>query len=364
MTLSFTEIACLVRLHDELTALDRLEDAEILRGILEGASRAAGAPDGESKEARKRRLAADRQQRARDRHAASRTKRDGVTRDDERDDSVTQRDAFADTEAAETPELTTEPALSAAAPLSARHATQRDGQRDESVMRHVASRSGGVRGGAVGSNTLLTTTTTEEEIRENPARESRSERDDRRDEERDVTRDASHALVRTTTDRPLALISRRGLIDHPALATTNARLGRLSNSTRENETRLRLGAELVFQYWCARLGKGERALLSPEREKKIIAQLRMNNCNVSELCYAIDGLRRSKYHMGNNDQGRKYDDVTVVFRDRSQVEKFAGDCPGYRDGEEHPFVRDAREEMTAASAQEALTGPIEEVAHA
>lgn len=380
-------MARLVELYKELAALGREDDCDVVRRVVEFAQApmhaSPTAPTVESTDDRKRRLARERQQRARDRQQMSRSERDvRVTMRDngqsvERDERVTQRDAsrvtqrdvcvtlrdeMAEELAPEFAQGAANAALTATAPATAPRDTERDAQRD--VMRD-ASRNGGLGGVVVvKSESLPTIGTTTALYREdltttqqNTARESRTERDElrdasrvtERDSQRDVDGDLPKHLVAfhrpaiaasSLAPRPLT-----SLLDHPVMASTSAKLHRLSQSRKARDTQRSLECELVFRYWVSKCGK-DRALLTREREDTIRKQLDLNGGNVSELCYAIDGLVRSSFHMGANEAKRKHDDVSIVFRDRGQVEKFAADMAGWRADEEHPFVRDTREALT------------------
>ncbi len=318
--LSFEEIALVVRLHDELTAADRLDEAETLRGLL---TRAQSPARQETDDERRRRLARDRKRRSRDSHAMSRLDRD-MSRNVTRDQSVTERDMINDgpggviAKAVEFPHVSPSTSDGAA----------RDMQRDQSVT----LRDMGGKGGVVVSNS----TNREEKTTKTNARE--------RDMSRNVTRDNGVTLT------PML-----------PLAQTTRRLAVLSEHSRKRDRTLRMQVELVFAYWCAALAK-RRAILSTGREQSIAARLRENGGDASELCYAIDGIKQSKYHMGANDSKMRYDDITVVCKDRSQVERFAGTQAGFQREEEHPFVRDARNELLAQSAVASIAQ--QEVMHA
>ena len=41
-----------------------------------------------------------------------------------------------------------------------------------------------------------------------------------------------------------------------------------------------------------------------------------------ELCASIDGMMRSPFHQGDNDDGRKYDSLEICVRSRAKVEQF------------------------------------------
>lgn len=368
--LSFDDLACLVRLHDELVAVDRREDAEVLRRVVAANTPSHQPPPDESPEARRRRQAKERQQRARDRRSPSRNERDAsvtvrdagsvTVRDELRDASrVTLRDEERD-DLRDAPG----PAIAQPAVTSALSALQgSNGERDASVTSSVtvrdasrsASRLGG-KGGvvAVAVSSSLFKAENYQEHTETTARE--------RDDLRDAERDASRSITLHRVDRPrrvAAMPTAASILDRPELARTSERLGALATNTQHRESAQRLAAELVYRYWVSKLGK-VRTLLSAERERCILQRLRENGGNASELCWAIDGLTKSAFHMGRNDAGQRHDDLTVVFRDRTQLEKFAGQIPGWARGEEHPFVRDARAELlTASEAPELALSPAE-----
>jgi len=89
----------------------------------------------------------------------------------------------------------------------------------------------------------------------------------------------------------------------------------------------------VFAYWATKFGH-KKAMLDTERDKAIRKALRANGENVSELLYAVKGASADDW--ARADLGRH--DVTVLFRDRSHVEKYATKCEAYKRGEPHPFT--------------------------
>lgn len=97
-------------------------------------------------------------------------------------------------------------------------------------------------------------------------------------------------------------------------------------------------AEILFLYWSARFGH-PKAILDSKRKGKLVARLKENGDDVSELLYALDGASNDAWIMGTA-QGadRKYDDIVTILRDRGQVERFAGTRKRYRDGEPHKVL--------------------------
>lgn len=116
-------------------------------------------------------------------------------------------------------------------------------------------------------------------------------------------------------------------------------------SQREFRTKEVASARVVFGYWQEAMGK-PRAIFDDRRRARIIARLRENKGDIGELCYAIDGAEKDDWLMGRDPKsnGRKYNDIETVLRDRAQVERLAEAMPGYRKGVEHPLLRTLREE--------------------
>ena len=111
----------------------------------------------------------------------------------------------------------------------------------------------------------------------------------------------------------------------------------------------KLQAEFVFAYWARKLNH-PNAMWIPgdQRERKLVRALKDNGGNVSELLYVVDGVLRSPYHMGQNEQQTRYDEIKTLFRDREQIEKLAAKCAGYQRGEPHPIAAQLSGEVAAA----------------
>jgi hypothetical protein len=78
--------------------------------------------------------------------------------------------------------------------------------------------------------------------------------------------------------------------------------------------------DLVFEHWKAVMG-ARKARLDVKREAAVKKQLAEGR-SVEELCLAIDGYAKDPFHMGQNPQGTKYNDLTLICRDAEHVEKF------------------------------------------
>lgn len=77
----------------------------------------------------------------------------------------------------------------------------------------------------------------------------------------------------------------------------------------------------VFDYWQQQRGH-ERAKLDEKRQKAIKARLK-DGYTVGDLCRAVDGISKSSYHMGQNDSRMVYDDIELICRTATNVDKFA-----------------------------------------
>lgn len=77
----------------------------------------------------------------------------------------------------------------------------------------------------------------------------------------------------------------------------------------------------IFEAWKDATGH-KRAVLDKARRKKIEDRLR-DGYAVDELIAAVQGVRHSKFHMGENERHQKYDDLALILRDAEHVERFA-----------------------------------------
>lgn len=89
-----------------------------------------------------------------------------------------------------------------------------------------------------------------------------------------------------------------------------------------NMSDTRSDVENIFAYWQTILNH-PNAKLTRERRKVIEVRLR-DGYTVDQLRSSIDGCRASPYHMGQNEQGTVYDELTLIFRNGSKVEQFIG----------------------------------------
>lgn len=76
----------------------------------------------------------------------------------------------------------------------------------------------------------------------------------------------------------------------------------------------------VFTYWQDKLNH-PRAKLDDKRKKKITALFKIGY-TAEDLKTAIDGCKSSPFHQGQNNRSEVYDDIELICRDASHVDKF------------------------------------------
>ena len=90
--------------------------------------------------------------------------------------------------------------------------------------------------------------------------------------------------------------------------------------------------ERLFDLWVEVCGKdATRTRLTSGRRAKIKARIK-EGYSERDLSDAIRGVVQSPFHMGDNDRLTRYDDLTLIMRDGTQVERFGDIYRGYLTG--------------------------------
>jgi hypothetical protein len=76
----------------------------------------------------------------------------------------------------------------------------------------------------------------------------------------------------------------------------------------------------IFTYWQTVMGK-PKAILTADRRAKIQARLR-DGYTEEQIKQGIDGCRASAWHMGENPNGKQYNDFDLICRNGSKLEQF------------------------------------------
>lgn len=108
-----------------------------------------------------------------------------------------------------------------------------------------------------------------------------------------------------------------GLQPHPKLDI-------ISSSSKKNvdkeEEKNNSNVASVFGFWQSVLNHPQ-ARLTIERRRAIQGRLK-EGYSVDDLKRAVSGCKASRYHMGENDHGKVYDDIELICRNGSKVEQF------------------------------------------
>lgn len=81
-----------------------------------------------------------------------------------------------------------------------------------------------------------------------------------------------------------------------------------------------MNVDLVFTHWKETL-KHPDARLTAKRQQRILQRLK-EGYSVDDLRAAIDGCAKSAFHMGDNANGKVYDDIELICRSGEKVEQF------------------------------------------
>lgn len=75
----------------------------------------------------------------------------------------------------------------------------------------------------------------------------------------------------------------------------------------------------IFMYWKKKMNH-PHSKLDNKRERRITEALK--NYSTEQLIQAIDGCALTPYNMGENDNQQRYDDIELILRDASRIERF------------------------------------------
>jgi len=76
----------------------------------------------------------------------------------------------------------------------------------------------------------------------------------------------------------------------------------------------------VFQHWITATNRTTRTRLDTRRRNRILWAL--DHYPLPEILQAITHAAQSPWHAGQNNEGRRYDDLTLILRDAEHVERF------------------------------------------
>lgn len=80
-------------------------------------------------------------------------------------------------------------------------------------------------------------------------------------------------------------------------------------------------ADAVFEHWREVMGKDARTKFDGKRRRAVVARLN-DGYTAADLAEAVNGCSLTPHNMGQNDRGERYDDLELICRNASQVDRF------------------------------------------
>ena len=78
----------------------------------------------------------------------------------------------------------------------------------------------------------------------------------------------------------------------------------------------------VYEYWLSQMRPGRTRVPALDEKRRLKVASAIADYGALECMRAIDGCKRSDFHMGRNKQNKKYDDLELIFRDQDHIERF------------------------------------------
>ena len=78
--------------------------------------------------------------------------------------------------------------------------------------------------------------------------------------------------------------------------------------------------DATFQHW-QQICNYKRARLDEKRRKLISARMK-DGYSLQDMQDAINGCYLSAFHQGDNQDGKRYDDISLILRDAAHVDQF------------------------------------------
>ena len=77
-------------------------------------------------------------------------------------------------------------------------------------------------------------------------------------------------------------------------------------------------AMMAFNYWLKVMNNSKPAEFTPEIKAAVIGRM-VEGATVDKIKKAIDGCAKSKYHMGDNTMGRKYNSLELICSSKDRI---------------------------------------------
>ena len=77
--------------------------------------------------------------------------------------------------------------------------------------------------------------------------------------------------------------------------------------------------QIIFDHWKQNLNHPKAVL---DGKRKACIKRALITYSAADCCLAIDGCSKTPHNMGQNDRGERYDDITLILRDATHIERF------------------------------------------
>ena len=95
----------------------------------------------------------------------------------------------------------------------------------------------------------------------------------------------------------------------------------LKASSNELDQPVKKPSGLIFDHWSFVMDKNKTTKFTAQRKKAIESRLK-NGYSVNDIFLAITNCAKSKFHMGDNNDGKLYNDLTLICRNDTKLESF------------------------------------------
>lgn len=108
--------------------------------------------------------------------------------------------------------------------------------------------------------------------------------------------------------------------------TDNSSTGKRSARTQSRSTKTNSVAEEqileVFNFWIEKCKSSTRRKPVLDSTRRLTIGAAIHDYGIEACKEAILGCTMSEFHMGNNKNGKRYDDVELILRDAKHIEQF------------------------------------------
>lgn len=143
-----------------------------------------------------------------------------------------------------------------------------------------------------------------------------------------VTNFTKHQKVNRPTPSKIKAgvkLTDNSLINHTPVTVGKEGKGRERKGTGKGAKELSTKVDvsnLVFEYWKLVMNKSSQSVFNDKRKKAVKARL-IEGYTLDQIKQAIDGCANTPHNMGKNQNNKLYDDLELICRDGSNLERFA-----------------------------------------